>query len=169
MRGLVNSLKYDLDLYVGEDLLFLCQALNNVNSIALLKDALYCYYIYNTSSSHGQYDSKKYTEIISWNRVMKLFENKDRVFINALHRLYGWVLFSNLASMYRYGYEDEMKMNYCIEQLRKSLWSVINPMPGGDRKRLLLYLNYIVMSISPRTGYKMLDGMLSLKHKILKY
>lgn len=163
-RRVLSGISFDSDLFVGEDLLFLCRAINNSHSIAVTDDQLYCYYIYEESSYNGKYNDKKFTEIISWNRVIKLFENKSKIFKNTIYRIYGWIVLSNILKMEEYQYSDKIKKLYCLKELRKMIWHVFNFYPGGGRRSVAMYPIYLLTCISPFVGYKVFSVLMTLKH-----
>lgn len=162
----VKGISFDTDLYVGEDLLFLCRCINRSNKIAITDDQLYCYYIYGESSYNGTYNDKKYTEIISWNRVIELFKDRPKVFRNTINRIYGWILLSNLLRMEEYHYCNQDKRKYCLKQLRKMLWPVFNRYPGGGTRSSAMYPIYIITCLSPRLGYQIFKNLMCFKHKL---
>lgn len=166
-RNAVGATRFDCDLFVGEDLLFFCQIINKSERMAVLRDELYCYYEHGESLTNGVYDKRKYTEMEAWNRVVELFSTRPFLFKNALHRMRGWVAFKNLVNMKRTQYNGPSEYATCVEALRKELSHVINPLPGGDKRNPLLHFVYIVMCISPGSGYEMLSALIELKHRLL--
>ena len=167
-RRVLSGISFDSDLFVGEDLLFLCRAINNSHSIAVTEDQLYCYYIYEESSYNGKYNDKKFTEIISWNRVIELFKDRPDVFANTVKRVYGWILLNNLLRMQEGNYSNEVQKQYCLNQLRKMIVPVFNRYPGGGERSIAMYPIYIISCISPRTGHFIFKNMMSLKHMVQK-
>lgn|GEM_PF-2165882 len=163
---LVNGIFFDTDLYVGEDLLFLCKIIDRSRKIAVTNDTLYCYYIYGESAYNGAYNDKKYTEIISWNRVIELFKDRPKVFRNTINRIYGWIVLSNLLRMEEFHYYNRAKKKYCLNELRKMFWAVFNRYPGGGTRSLAMYPIYIVACLSPRLGYLIFKNLMDFKHKI---
>lgn len=165
---LLTNLYFETDLFVGEDLLFFCSALKQTDRIAVSNDQLYCYYIYEESSYNGTYNDKKYTEIISWNRVIELYRDETVVFQNTLRRLYGWILLSNVLKMEQYKYNDVKKKKYCKKELRKMFWHVFNMYPGGKPRSIAMYPIYVISCMSPKIGYLLFSNLMSLKHHIMK-
>lgn len=163
-KSLLDNVYFNTDLYVGEDLLFLCNAINNAKTIAITSDKLYCYYIYDESSYNGAYDEKKFTEIISWNRVINLFKDRPAVFKNTIYRLYGWILLNNILRMEKDNYTDKAKKKYCLHQLRKMTKYVFNRYPGGGKRNIAMYPVYLIVCISPPLGYFVFNMLMRWKH-----
>lgn len=160
---------FDTDVYVGEDLLFFCRAINKVKRIALIPDQLYCYYIYGESSYNGTYNDKKFTEIVSWNRVLDLFKDRSKHFRNTLYRIYGWIVFSNIMKMEEFNYNDKEKKKYCKRELRRMVWPVYNWYLGGGTRNAAMYPIYAITCVSPRIGFMVFAGLMSLKHNFRKF
>lgn len=134
----------------------------------ITNDELYCYYIYGESSYNGTYNDKKYTEIISWNRVIGLFKDRPKIFRNTINRIYGWIVLSNLLKMEEFDYCNQERKRYCLIQLRKMFWPVFNLYPGGGTRSFAMYFIYIITCLSPRLGYKIFKNLMCLKHKVQK-
>ncbi len=163
---LVKNERFDTDVYVGEDLLFLCKVINKAHKMSITMDQLYCYYIYKESSYNGTYNDKKFTEIISWNRVIKLFEDRPEVFRNTIYHMYAWIVLSNVLKMEEFHYYDNEKKEYCLRELRKMKRIVLTRNHGGDRVNIAMYFIYFVTCISPRVGYRMFYALMEFKHNI---
>ena len=77
--GILKDLAFDIDLYVAEDSLFFSRVLKRCQRIAVTDSKWYGYVIYPTSACHGEFNEKKYTEIIAWKRIVELFTDKSSV------------------------------------------------------------------------------------------
>lgn len=164
---LLKNQFFDTDVYVGEDLLFFCKAVNKANKMAITNDQLYCYYIYKESSYNGTYNDKKYTEIISWNRVIDLFEERSGHFKNTIYRMYGWIVLSNILKMQEFHYSNAERKEYCLKELRRMIRPVFNRYSGGDQVSVAMYPIYLLTCIFPYAGYKLFNTLMKLKHKIV--
>ena len=164
--NLVKNEYFDTDVYVGEDLLFLCKAINKARKMSITMDQLYCYYIYKESSYNGTYNDKKFTEVISWNRVIKLFEDRPKDFRNTISHIYAWIVLSNVLKMEEFHYNDKGKKEYCLRELRKMKGTIFSQNYGGDNVNIAMYFIYLLTCISPYIGYKMFHALMKLKHKI---
>ncbi|UUC15475.1 glycosyltransferase family 2 protein [Limosilactobacillus fermentum] len=74
--ALIRDLKFALDLYVGEDSLFIAQAINRCDTVVHVNERLYHHILYDESLSQGLYDDRKYTEVIAWQRIVEEFTNQ---------------------------------------------------------------------------------------------
>ncbi|MBR2924115.1 MAG: glycosyltransferase family 2 protein [Clostridia bacterium] len=167
-KKLLNEVFFDTDLFVGEDLLFFCKALSHAEKISITEDQLYCYNIYDESSYSGTYNEKKFTEIISWNRVLALFQDKSEIFRNTLYRLYGWILLNNILRMEESNYINQSHRKLCLSQLRKMTKYVFGFCRGGGKRSVAMYPVYLVTSMSPKMGYIMFSRLMWMKHSIRK-
>lgn len=165
---LLKNIFFQTDLYVGEDLLFFCTALKNTNKIAVSNDQLYCYYIYDESSYNGTYNDKKFTEMVSWNRVINLFSYDTKIFRNTILRLYGWILLSNILKMEQFKYNNISNKKYCRKELCRMIYPVFNWYPGGGNRSIAMYPIYIISCMSPKLGYFVFSHLMKLKHHIIK-
>ncbi|MDE7185718.1 MAG: glycosyltransferase family 2 protein, partial [Lachnospiraceae bacterium] len=75
---LCHELRFDTDLYVGEDTLFYYRILRKTGSGLFVPEGLYYYVHYAESAAHGQYNSKKFTEAIAWQRIIDLLKDYPR-------------------------------------------------------------------------------------------
>ena len=78
-KEILKGLTFDTDLYVAEDSLFFAKVLKRCKKIAVVDNEWYGYVIYPVSACHGEFDEKKYTEIIAWKRIVNLFLEKNSV------------------------------------------------------------------------------------------
>lgn len=148
-KSVLKDVRFDTDLFVGEDLLFFCRCLNNCKKIALVNDALYCYVLYEESLSHGFYDERKFSEMISWSRVISLFKEKPQNFKNSIHKLYGWVVFSNIHRFLLSDKIDVDKYELLKHELRSQVRYVLSPFTEGDKKSILHKGLYLFTCLNP--------------------
>ena len=78
-RSIVEGIRFRTDIYVSEDSVFLAECIHKAQKIAVLYKNLYHYIIFPSSTSHGIYDEKKKTELIAWNLISKI--NNDKKFV----------------------------------------------------------------------------------------
>ena len=76
-KDCIKELRFDTDLYVGEDSLFFAQAVKNSHKLIFLPNQYYNYVIYSGSALHGIFNEKKYTEVIAWKRVTEVFDDNQ--------------------------------------------------------------------------------------------
>lgn len=75
-KEVLNGLKFRKGLYVGEDTYYLAKVIKNTNKIAFLNELLVYYIIAIESASNGKFDSRKYTEMESWQRIIHLYSDR---------------------------------------------------------------------------------------------
>lgn len=119
-KSLLKGLKFDADLYVGEDTLFLARVLDRCDKYAYIPEELYCYVIYESSACHGDFDKKKFTEITAWKKVGKLFEDRPEKFINNYLCTYVNVCIKVAKRIFISEDEFKEELNYLIEEVREN-------------------------------------------------
>lgn len=77
-RNLICSIKFNKELYVGEDTYFLSQVIKSSDKITFINKILMYYVFLPESASHGAFNTKKLTEIRSWERIVKLYEDRPK-------------------------------------------------------------------------------------------
>lgn len=78
-KDIISNIRFADDLYVGEDLLFISQAIKQSKIMKFLPDIIYYYNVAEESAYYGKFNEKKYTEIIAWERVIRLFDDYPNV------------------------------------------------------------------------------------------
>lgn len=72
-REFLNGLSFSNDLSIGEDTLFLSQAIVRAETLIYYNAPLYNYRVLPESAYHGSYDRKKKTEIDAWQQICRVF------------------------------------------------------------------------------------------------
>lgn len=75
-KDVVRNLTFDKSLIVGEDAFFWTQAFVNAGVVEIVNLPLYGYVVYPESTSHGELDEKRYTEIIAWEKIGQYLKDK---------------------------------------------------------------------------------------------
>lgn len=75
-RKVIEELKFDSSLFVGEDTYFFAKALKNASTVSYVKRCMYYYVIYSESESHGSFTDKKVTLLSSWQKIVELFDHE---------------------------------------------------------------------------------------------
>ena len=70
--SLLQDIKFDTSILVGEDSLFFANALMKCESISYVSQKLYYYFIYDNSISHGSYNARRLTEFQAWKKINEL-------------------------------------------------------------------------------------------------
>ncbi|MEE0588087.1 MAG: glycosyltransferase [Faecalibacterium sp.] len=78
-RSVAEQVRFDDDLKIGEDTLFLAKCIHAAHSIVRVDRALYYYYINDDSVTSGRYTERKLDELEAWRRVCQVFEDKPVV------------------------------------------------------------------------------------------
>lgn len=78
-KDILKNIRFDSDLYVGEDSYFFAQAVKKSSNLVFVDKVLYHYICYPNSALHGTFNSKKYTELESWNRICSLYEDNEQI------------------------------------------------------------------------------------------
>jgi glycosyltransferase involved in cell wall biosynthesis len=79
-KNIIEKIRFPKDFYVGEDTVFFAMALENAGAVADIQDKLYCYVHYEQSLSNGEYNERKYSEVLAWKRVCEIFEDQNEKF-----------------------------------------------------------------------------------------
>lgn len=72
-KELIGDVRFDTDLYIGEDALFFAKLLRRTSTLCHVPQALYYYVIYPQSAFHGSFTPKRETEVLAWKRIVALF------------------------------------------------------------------------------------------------
>ena len=80
---LIKNIRFETDLYVGEDTLFFAKAVKRADKMVIAKERMYNYVVYTESASHGDINEKKMTNLTAWERVAELFSDNERIFHSA--------------------------------------------------------------------------------------
>lgn len=116
-KKILENLKFDTELFVGEDLLFFCSALKRVSRIAILSGKFYFYRLHGESACHGTYNANKYTQIQAWIKVRELFSNNKRI-LRKIDSMFGMIVLGNLIGLKRIDKHDA-RILYLKDWMRK--------------------------------------------------
>lgn len=75
--SLLQDIKFDTSILVGEDSLFFANALMKCESISYVSQKLYYYFIYDNSISHGSYNARRLTELQAWKKINELLAERS--------------------------------------------------------------------------------------------
>lgn len=82
-RELAKDIRFDTDLKIGEDTLFLAKCIRSAQVIVCLDKALYYYFINEDSVTSGKYSRKKLDELLAWKRICNVFQEEPFVYKTA--------------------------------------------------------------------------------------
>lgn len=72
-RELIKNIRFETDLYIGEDALFHNKVLLECQNILFLPDCLYTYVMHNDSAFKAPFSPKRLTELTAWNQIIELY------------------------------------------------------------------------------------------------
>lgn len=117
-KDCIKELRFDTDLYVGEDSLFFAAGCKNSHKLIFLPNQYYNYVIYSGSALHGIFNEKKYTEVIAWKRVTEVFDDNQCIHKSAC-AAYGLRCADMLIKMCRSGMLKEPVRSDLINEVRR--------------------------------------------------
>lgn len=121
-KELVGDVRFDEDIFVGEDILFMAKMINRCDVLAILEEALYVYVIYEESACHGTYKEKNKTDLVAWSRMFDLFKEypaKFKIFLNAKYCL---KCCNDIRQMEICHFADVNWKKYVLKEIRSSLF-----------------------------------------------
>ena len=116
-KKILENLKFDTELFVGEDLLFFCSALKRVNRIAILSGKFYFYRLHGESACHGTYNLNKYTQIEAWVKVRELFSDDKRI-LRKINSMFGMIILGHVIGLQQI-YKHDEKILYLKDWMQK--------------------------------------------------
>ena len=117
-KHVVKGIMFDDTIHVSEDILYKATAITKARKIGFIYEPLYYYIIYENSACHGKYDKNKLTEIVAWEKIIKLFKN-------TCTEKSAWMTYNERCRyvLEQYYFDDNFKYldyKYCISRYRKS-------------------------------------------------
>lgn len=82
-KNILDGIKFDTSIFVGEDALFFFQILKRSNWIGYSCQRLYKYRIQSESASKGRYNLKKFTEVLAWEKISQLYIDDKKCYKKA--------------------------------------------------------------------------------------
>ena len=81
-KKVLDKLKFDKELFVGEDTLFFAQALKKCESVAYLENGYYFYVQYDLSAAHGEINEKRMTNLLAWEKIADVFKDNFKIYVS---------------------------------------------------------------------------------------
>ena len=79
-KEILQGIFFNPSLFVGEDSLFVAQAIKNSKKISINTTAMYSYFLRENSALHAkEFNDKHYTELVSWKEVCQLFADSPLI------------------------------------------------------------------------------------------
>ena len=149
--SIIKELRFETDLYVGEDSLFTFLAVKRSRKIAILNLKMYNYIEYSISAYHGPMNRKKFTEVEAWDRILDAMEEYP-VTCHSIKRLMLGVYYNIYQELRLQGtYRQELKV---IQAKFRKLWRFILTQDGVLERKVR-----IVTIMISCTGYDILVGL----------
>ncbi len=144
-KKLCNELRFDTDLYVGEDTLFYHKILLKARTGIFVPEGLY-YYVHNAeSATHGQYNSKKFTEAIAWQRIIDLLKDYPRKIRESCQIACSCRCVALVRKMIADKCYNEEEYYYLLERI----WSGVMPVLRSN-KSLWSKISFILWRVCPK-------------------
>lgn len=123
-KNAIQEFKFCINLSFGEDTLFFAEVLKRNRRISFIAEPLYCYVLYENSSSHGNLCEKKFSGITSWEKVCELFKNENRKFLDGAKACLAMMSKKLLSEMQAQNYIDSHEFRRLVKILRENMPSV---------------------------------------------
>lgn len=148
-KSIVSQVRFDTDLYVAEDSLFYARLLKQCQRFAYLDMPLYGYVINSSSACHGDFDEKKYTEIIAWRRIYNLFSDKKSKLYSSCRAACAFRVYKAIRSLQDQGREMIHIQNELIKEARNNFWYFMH----SDEVKVGLKFRYIMLVLFPKAYF----------------
>lgn len=110
-REITKNVRFDADLKIGEDTLFLAKCIQNSKRVVCLDRALYYYVLNEDSVTNGSYSRKKLDELEAWKRVCEVFQDEPFVYQTAKE---GYALRCRMIAI-KYCKDEKFMQEGCAE------------------------------------------------------
>lgn len=111
-RDLLKDIRFDSEIYIGEDTIFFLQAFLKAEKFAYINEKLYFYRKCEDSSYRHDFTMKQYTEVLAWEKIVKMVEKEPEALRNSAE---GLLLIAYARIYYR------MHNAHCESELQKEL------------------------------------------------
>lgn len=138
-KKILGNLKFETDLYVGEDAVFSANILSRCKAYAFVNEKLYVYMIYQQSASHGVYNEKKRTEIFAAQRIEKIYENYPQKFKRNVEAWNCWLCLNGMKQMIMQEKMDESWYQFLLCEVRKRIYSFLYSRYSMQRKIIAVF------------------------------
>lgn len=119
-KDLVEKIRFDESITHGEDNLFVAETLSQCNDIAIIEEPLYLYVQYENSANHKVYSDKNKTEIVSWNKVLSIYEDYPMSFKVQLRAKYCKICCTQINRMLQADIIDKKWKRYVLHEARRT-------------------------------------------------
>ena len=125
-KTILNNLRFDEDLYYGEDTLFFVRYILRSEKCVSIEVSLYFYVQHSESFSHGEYSPKKGTLIKALRRIVELTQSGPP---ELRHSAEAWYLIncaSTLMDLMHSPYYNRHDVNYLVREIRRFSRAVVH-------------------------------------------
>ena len=137
-REIIGEHLFSEDIYIGEDTLFVAQAMNVAKKYAMIDQKLYIYILYQASSSHGTYAEKHRTEIRALQRVKEVYDIKHPKFVSNLNARYCFSCINAMKLMSLYMVDDDEWYRFLHAESKKNIVPFLKSQYASSRKIIAL-------------------------------
>lgn len=157
-KSMLYDLRFDTSLFVGEDTLFYMSYIKKCKKIKFVPEKKYNYIVYQSSSCHGEYSEKKYTEIIAWKKIVELFSDMPHA-CESCRSMLAHTCYNMYLKMYVANSNDENKINYVIATLKENYKYMYRfKFKNKERLQILLLLFFRKLFNKVFSIYKKVKG-----------
>jgi len=122
----ISQLRFDKDIFIAEDSLFIFKALINSKRVVCVNKPLYGYFQRaDSATGTAPYDEKKFTEVKAWERISEKAQEFGGRLYTSSKAMIGIAGFKGIKHMKFYGGYDKKLWNYCVKVMRKEMKNVI--------------------------------------------
>lgn len=142
--SLVEHIRFDTDIYIGEDALFFARAVRQTDKMAYVDAPLYIYIQYPQSANHGSYTTKRMTEIAAWERITSEFSGWPQQVLQDCQARLGAAYFAGVRCIYGEGNSSTADPKVYLKEVRRLRPAVMcSCLPTGYK------LGYTLMCLCP--------------------
>lgn len=99
-RKLIEKVRFDQSIHIGEDTLFACNALGNAQSAYYTSKALYHHYQSEVSATRCAFNKKRFTGIEAYKRLLQLCQSNYPKIIDVALSAYISLVISTIVELY---------------------------------------------------------------------
>ncbi len=148
-KELLNGIRFDTDIYVSEDTLFIAKVIRNTDKTVILHKNLYHYFQYSGSSFHGAYNKKRRTEFIAQRRIMRLFKDVPNVYINCRAFYADKCLKVVRRYYFNMGVSECFYKKMLAEYRRNIKYILIRAVKKKNIRDIVMWFAYLIFAIIP--------------------
>lgn len=145
-KDVIDGLRFDETLSVGEDTLFFFEALCRCDVFAFVNERPYYYLQYEASATKGSYTPKRWTEILAWQKVVQISGDVPSRFRESILAWYAMTCAKQYTILKYSEYSDGDKQRFLLGEMRKNYRAVLSI----PRCKLAKKLRLLAFMVFPR-------------------